>query len=233
MRLGTLLLSLLIALMLWGMAHGTASIDRGFDVPVVFDGVPDHLVLTEQSTDAVNIRVLGNPNSLRSLADRPAVYVIDVSGARAGPSVHEVEASVIELPRGARIVSRSPSRIEYEFEPRGRKSVRVRAAVEGAPADGYQITRVEVDPPSVALTGARREVLRLSEVATETIGVEGLSAPVERVVRLSPGRDHVWPEKRDTVTVRIEVEATPEPEIEGEEAFPNESGGAEAGGEEA
>ena len=41
MRLGTLFLSLLIALMLWGMAHGTASIDRVFDVPVVFDGVPD------------------------------------------------------------------------------------------------------------------------------------------------------------------------------------------------
>jgi len=222
MRVGTLFLSLLIALLLWGMAHGTASIDRGFDVPVVFDDIPDHLVLTEQSTDAVNIRVLGNPSSLRNLADRPAEYVIDVSGARAGPSVHEVEASVIELPRGARIVSRSPSRIEYEFEPRGRKSVRVRAAVEGTPAEGHQITRVEVDPPSVALTGSRREVLRLSEVATETIGVDGLTAPVERVVRLSPGRDHVWPEKRDTVTVRIDVEPVPQPDTELDGAFPEE-----------
>ena len=49
MRLGTLLLSLLIALMLWGMAHGTASIDRGFDVPVVFDGIPDHLHSCQQT----------------------------------------------------------------------------------------------------------------------------------------------------------------------------------------
>jgi YbbR domain-containing protein len=233
MRLGTLLLSLLIALMLWGMAHGTASIDRGFDVPVVFDGIPDHLVLTEQSTDAVNIRVLGNPTSLRNLADRRVDYRIDVSGARSGPSVHEVEASVIELPRGARIVSRSPSRIEYEFEPRGRKSVRVRAAVEGAPAEGYHITRVEVDPPSVGLTGARREVLRLSEVSTETIGVEGLTAPVERVVRLSPGRDHVWPEKRDTVTVRIDVEPIPEPKDLEEGILPRETGAAEPEGGEA
>ena len=57
---GTLLLSSAIAMVLWGMAHGTSSVDRGLDIPVLFEGVPDDLVIVGQSVDKVNLRVLGS-----------------------------------------------------------------------------------------------------------------------------------------------------------------------------
>ena len=49
----------------------------------------------------------------------------------------------------------------------------------------------------------------MSEVLTETIEVEGLTAAVDREARLSLGSDHVWPEDEATVTVHIEVEPVP------------------------
>ena len=205
-RFGTLLLSAAIALVLWLMAQGTSSIDRGVDIPVVFDGVPDDLVIVGQSVDTVNLRLLGRRAALRNVSSDRLEYRIDVSGAKPGQAVYEVDQSRIELPRGVRAVSRSPATIEVDFERRGRKTVGVRADVHGELAPGYVLGPIEVDPPRVWLAGARSEVMRLSEVATEPIDVTGLEAPVERKVRLLLASEHVWPEQDGPVTVRIAIE---------------------------
>ena len=207
LHVGTLLLSFAIASVLWVMAHGTSSIERGVDIPVVFSEIPDDLVITDQTADVVNIRVLGSRAALRNVGPSEQEYRIDVSGAQPGLLVHEVEAALIEVPGGVQITSRSPAIIEVQFERRGRKAVRVRADLEGEPAEGFEITAVEVDPPRVWLTGARSDVLRLSEVVTETIDVSGFAAPVEREVKLSLGSDHVWMEENEPVTVRLQLEA--------------------------
>ena len=207
LRVGTLLLSLAIASVLWVMAHGTSSIEKGVDVPVVFSGIPDNLVITDQTADVVNIRVRGSRAALRNVGSDEQEYPVDVSGAKPGLLVHEVEAALIDVPGGVQITSRSPAIIEVQFERRGRKAVRVRADLEGDPAEGFEITAVEVDPPRVWLTGARSDVLRLSEVVTETIDVSGFAAPVEREVKLSLGSDHVWMEENEPVTIRLQLEA--------------------------
>ena len=137
-----------------------------------------------------------------------------MAGSKSGVTVHEVDDSRIELPRGARIVSRSPASIEIQFEKRGRKAVRVRPDLEGEPAAGFVVTNVSVEPARVWLTGARSAVLRLSEVVTETMAVAGLTESVEREARLSLGSEHVWMEKKVPVKVRIEIAPLPVTEEE-------------------
>jgi YbbR domain-containing protein len=208
---GTLLLSAAIAMVLWGMAHGTSSVDRGLDIPVLFEGVPDDLVIVGQSVDKVNLRVLGSRAALRNVNSERLEYRVDVAGANAGHAVYEVDPSLIELPRGVRAVSRSPAAIEVDFERRGRKAVRVRADVVGEVGPGYALGNVEVDPPRVWVAGARGEVMRLTEVVTEAVDVTGLEVPLERKVRLAFGSQHVWPEQDGPVTVRIAIEPAPPP----------------------
>jgi YbbR domain-containing protein len=206
-----LALSIFLAMVLWSMAHGTASTELSFDIPVVFDDIPDKIVITDTSTDTVNIRVLGTRAALRSIKVSKLDYRVDVSGGKPGPAVYEVDVSSrLDLPRGAKIVSRSPSQIKLHFEWRGRKSVRVRADIEGDPAEGFVVVGVEVEPPRVWLVGARSTVLRLSEVVTETVDVTGLAESTEREVKLSLGGSHVWMEDNQSVKLRIAVEAVPE-----------------------
>jgi len=199
-------LAIVTSLMLWSIAHGSSSVERGYDIPVVFHDLPDTLVITDQSDEDINIRVMGSRVALRNLSPRKMEYVVDVSGAKPGRTVHEVDVSRLDLPRGVRIVSRSPAQIDVRFEARGRRIVRVRPDLEGEPAQGFALTSVEVEPPRVWLTGARSRVARLSEVVTETIDVSGLEAPLERQVSLSLGSDHVWMEEAKPVTVRIGIE---------------------------
>lgn len=199
------LLALIIALLLWAAAHGQSSIEKGYDVPVVFQGVPNSLVLTEQNTDVVNVRVRGSRAALRNLDTALLEYNVDVSGVRRGEAEFEVDVSRIDVPRGAEIVSRSPLKLEAKFVRRGSKVMRVRADLAGQPAEGFAVGEVAVEPPRVKVTGARAEVLRLSEVVTEPIDVSGLSAPLERQVRLAVVGRNVWVEEPNAVTVRVPV----------------------------
>jgi hypothetical protein len=135
-------LALVISMVLWGMAHGSSSVERGYDVPIAFDELADDLVITDQSVDEINVRVLGSRASLRNLSPSKLEYVINVSGVKPGVAVYEVDVSRLVMPRGARIVSRSPARINAKFERRGRKSVRIRPDLEGEPAEGFAMGAV-------------------------------------------------------------------------------------------
>jgi YbbR domain-containing protein len=202
---GYKLLAAGVALLLWGVSHGTTPIERGFDVELVQLGVPENLVVTDQSTDAVNIRVKGSQAALRSLSVADIEYVVDLSGAKAGVTQHEVDAESVKLPRGAQIVSRSPSSIDFTLEPRGTKAVKVRADLEGEPAPGFVVGAVEVEPLRVRITGPRSEVLRLSEVVTETIDLAGADETLEREVRPLLAGPHVHAEDETPIKVRVEV----------------------------
>lgn len=211
------LLALVISTILWGIAHGSSSVERGLDIPISFHDLPDDLVITGQSTDQVNIRVRGSRAALRNLSPEKLDYVVDVAGAKPGLAAYEVDVSRFDLPRGANVVSRSPATLEVEFERRGRRAVRIRADVEGDPAPGFLMGEVVVDPPRVWLSGARSEVMRLTEVVTETIEMAGAQSSIDREVRLSLGGGHVWMEENRPVRVKIPIEPVEGSRVEADE----------------
>jgi len=211
------LLALVISTILWGIAHGSSSVERGLDIPISFHDLPDDLVITGQSTDQVNIRVRGSRAALRNLSPAKLEYVVDVAGAKPGLAAYEVDVSRFDLPRGANVVSRSPATLEVEFERRGRRAVRIRADVEGDPAPGFLMGEVVVDPPRVWLSGARSEVMRLTEVVTETIEMAGAQSSIDREVRLSLGGGHVWMEETRPVRVKIPIEPVEGSRVEADE----------------
>lgn len=228
LRFGVLLLAFSIAAFLWGLAHGASDVERGFDVPVELIGLEEDLVVTDLSSDVINVRILGSRAALRNVRASELVYPLEVTGGRRGTAEYEVDVSRIDpdLPRAARIVSRSPSHLQVRFERKGRKAVGIRADVEGAPAEGYQMASVDVIPRRVWLAGARSQVLRLREVVTEPIDISGATETVEREARLFLGGGSVWMEDKKPVTVRIEIAPDPAllPEEEAGEAEPQETG---------
>ena len=106
------LLALVISGVLWGMAHGSSRIDRGFDIPVAFVGMPEELVITRKSTAEINIRVLGQRAALRDIAAKDLEYEVNLEGAKPGNAVYLVDETTLVLPQGTRILSRSPATIE-------------------------------------------------------------------------------------------------------------------------
>ena len=206
---GSMVLALVIALFLWGVAHGSSSIERSFDVPVVLHGVPDDLVITDQTADVVNVRLLGSPAALRNVVPEKLQYAVNVANAKPGVAEFEVDPSGLDFPRGARVIARSPARIEIKFESRVTKSVRVRPQLDGEPGAGFEIKSVEVEPPRVRVSGARSALMQIVDAPTETLDVTGQTAPLVRDTRVVLGVNHVWIEDAPSVKVHVEIQAKP------------------------
>jgi YbbR domain-containing protein len=212
LRPGVLVLALAISVFIWAVAQGTSSIIQSFDVEVELVGVEDGLVVTDQSSDEVNVRLRGSRAALRNLKTDQLKYRVDARGGKPGVAVYEVDVETIQHPNGTQFVGYSPSRLQVRFEKRGRKAVGVRAEIAGEPAPGFHIAGVEIEPAKVWLEGARSQVMRLNEVVTESIDIAGLAASTQKEVRLVLGGGTVWAEDNAPVKVEIRIEPDPLPE---------------------
>lgn len=206
-------LALFMAVLLWGFSQSTATQERGFDVPVVAAQIPDDLILTARSSDAVDIRVRGSRVALRNVPV-DLEYAVDLSDAKAGVIAKEVDLTQFDVGRGAQIVSRSPTQLEFTLEPRISRRMAVRPNIVGKPADGFVIGEVTSTPRRVLVSGAESEVLRLGEVLTETVDVSGASASVERTVSAAALGQYAWLEPNEELKVRVEVLPAPPQEPE-------------------
>lgn len=220
LRPGVFVLALAISIFIWFVAQGTSSVIQSFDVEVELVGVEDGLVVTDQSSDEVNVRLRGSRAALRNLDTDQLKYRIDAGGGKPGVAVYDVDVDTIDHPTGTQFVGYSPSRLQVRFEKRGRKAVAVRAEYEGEPAPGFHVAGVDIEPQKVWLEGARSQVMRLNEVVTESIDIAGLAADARKEVRLVLGAGTVWAEDNAPVqvTVRIEADPVPEPVLDLEDA---------------
>lgn len=212
LRPGVLILAMAISVFIWAVAQGTSSVYESFDVPVELIGVEDSLVVTDQSSDSIHVRLRGSRASLRNLDRDQMKYRVEASGGKPGVAVYEVDVESIAHPTGTTFAGYSPSRLQVRFEKRGRKSVNVRVEIEGEPAPGYHLAGVVIEPAKIWLEGARSQVMRLNEVVTEAVDIAGLAASDKREVRLVLGGGTVWAENNDPLRVEVRIEPDPVPE---------------------
>ena len=206
-NVGYKVLAVVITLFLWVVARGSSSVERGFDIPVVLEGVPDELVVVDRGADVINVRLLGTRAALRNFDPQRLEYPLEISEAKPGQADFEVDLSRFDLPRGARVVSRSPSRIELSFEKRAGKTVKVKPDVEGAPADGYKLGRVSVNPRGSASRALAPRYYGSRRSRPKRSTWRAPRSPSSGKCGSRPGPGHVWADSPRTVKVTVDVEA--------------------------
>ena len=90
--------------------------------------------------------------------------------------------------------------VEQELFPR---SATVRPRVEGVPRDGFRVTSITVDPPTVELVVTVEEFVEAGVVETQPVRIDGQSATVVRRVPLATAAGEASAETQVQVTVRI------------------------------
>ncbi len=208
--------ALLIACVLWAAAQGVTDAEQSFDIPVQVEGVPENLVVVEESAHEINLRVIGSRAALRQVAKSLNHYPVSLEGAKAGEARIPVNREQIPLPSSrARIAARSPSTLVYTLETVVAKTVPVRPDLVGELPPGLRLVKVSVEPKQVTLAGARSALRSLREALTDRIDLAALRETTTLESPVALGYPHVWRKDPDAAPIRVRVEIEPAPGAQG------------------
>jgi len=171
------LMSLMFAIVLWLFIVGEQKLERGFSVPLELKNVPEGMMVTSEVPSHIDVRIIG-PRTLLVNQDPEQLSIrIDLKGLPEGVTTFRRLEDRISLPGGMRVSRLTPSFIDIRLEAVIVRSLKPRVVFEGEPASGFELGRIQLDPPEVSIEGARMEVSAIKEVATEPIAVAERSEP--------------------------------------------------------
>lgn len=182
--LGLKLLALALAVVFWIQVAGQPVVERGIDVPLGFENVPEGLYVGSDMPDTVRVRVRGAANIVSGLQPGDVVAAIDLAGERPGRRrLFDMFAGRVRVPFGVEVTQVFPATITVSLESAGApRAVTVVPDVEGRPADGFAVGRISATPATVQVTGPESRLAALTEALTEPVTIEGASGRVRATV---------------------------------------------------
>ena len=208
--LGLKLLALALAVAFWIQVAGQPVLERGIDVPLGFENVPDLVHVGGDLPDTVRVRVRGASSIVTGLQSGDVVAAIDLAGERSGRRLFDMFAGRVRVPFGVEVVQVVPATIALSLEPAGvPRVVRVVPDVEGRPAEGFAIGRITAVPATVEVVGPAGRLAGLTEALTEPVSIDGVSGRVQETVTVGVADPVVRLRTPGAVEVTVEIVPAP------------------------
>lgn len=168
-NLRTFLMAFILALAVWVTAVTAANPDETqvlpSQIPIEYIGQDPGLILTSVNAPTQVEITLRAPHSVwQSLlnGEAPVRAIVDLTGLASG--THTVLVHVQIDARPIRIISISPQTFDLSLEPQVTRTLRIRLALTGDPAIGYQVGDAILDPANVIISGAESLVSRVDHI---------------------------------------------------------------------
>lgn len=182
--IGLKLLALALAVGFWIQVAGQPVVERGIDVPLGFENVPERLYVGSDLPDSVRVRVRGAANIVNGLQPGDVVAAIDLAGVRPGRRrLFDMFAGHVRVPFGVEVTRVFPATVTVALESAGEpKAVTVVPDIQGRPAEGFAVGRISTTPATVQIVGPESRLVGLTEALTEPVPVDGASDRVQATV---------------------------------------------------
>jgi hypothetical protein len=190
--LGLRAVAILSALLLWfHLATERDGFERVMAVPLTLSGVPADQVVVDPVPAQVQVRFRGNGKQLLLLTWRHKAVVVDVSGVRTRRTL-TLDLSQVRYPEGRELAAVeivAPLEITVELDRASTVVRTVGPVLELGTAAGYtRVGPTAALPGSVAVSGPRSRIERLTIIWTDTLRLDRVRTPVEQEVPLQlPG----------------------------------------------
>jgi YbbR domain-containing protein len=167
-------LSLLLAAGLWWqISPDEQPAEVSLHAPVVFQHVPERLEISSETVPEAQIRVRGPERVIRQLQASEVHAEIDLGDAKAGERTFDLTSQQVRHPSDVTVVQVVPSQLHLSFDTRLTRDVEIHPRVTGNFAAGEQITKVDVDPPRITITGPRHHVEKVDAATTDPLDATG------------------------------------------------------------
>lgn len=206
---GLKLLSISLALLLWGLVAGQREAERSLRVPLEFRNIPEHLEMVGEPVSVVDVRVRGTTGALGLTRGTDVVAVLDLSAARPGRRLFHLLPGDISVPAGVSVLQVSPPTISLTFEASAARQVPIVPDIADEPAAGFVVGRVIAEPATVEIIGPSSAVQLVTEATTEPVSIRGATRNVRDTVTV--GLLNSSARLRNPRTAMVTVEIMPAP----------------------
>lgn len=169
------LISVVFALLLYSLVHGSQEAQRSmrFNVVALLPPTPNRVLMT-RLPEKISATVRGPKASLDDVNADDITIQVDL---RAGTEARVTfEPSMIPVPPGLKVEQIDPPAVELSWEDVVARDVPVQVGVVGTPAPGYVVKGAPVaDPGSVRVRGPKSRVVVVQYARADAFDVSGLT----------------------------------------------------------
>ena len=204
-------LSVSLAFGFWVVVAGEPVVERGLEVPLGFENIPETLQVSGEPPDTVRVRLRGSRRVVNGLTQGDVVAVLDLESERSGDRrLFDMYADRIRVPFGVEVTQIVPANITISLDRAGiPESVVIVPDIEGQPAEGFAIGRISVLPDAVNVVGPDSILANLLEALTEPISIEGASGRVQEIVTVGVADPTVRLQTPTSAEVTVEIVPAP------------------------
>ena len=119
------ILALVLAVILWFLVVGEERAEVGLTIPLELVNMPRDLIVVNNLTQGIDIRVNGPRSLIRSLTTRNLSKSLDLSNSKAGTATFPISSEGIRLPRGVAITRIHPTQVAVVLQKQIKKTIPV------------------------------------------------------------------------------------------------------------
>lgn len=220
-------IALAVASTLWFFVATSEQSLVSLATPVEYSGLSDGLVLAGGQRESVEVEVRAIRSVVARLGPETLRVRVDLAGLEAGEAVVQLTPAHVQAPPGAAVIRITPAQLYLTAAAAATSSVAIVPQIKGAPAPGYTVRRVVVDPSSVRIKGPRSTIEARGEVSTLPIDVSGSRRSMTQSVGLMlPASTYMTRERTVQVTVEIAEDSMSQQPASSQESATGKKGAA-------
>lgn len=186
-NLGTLILALVLAIVVWISAVTAAdpNVERTRTVPLDIVGLDPEMLIVGNVPTQVRVSLEAPSSVMDSMAasENAVQALVDVAGLESGSHDLMVQVQINPTFHPVRRGNVIPELVEITLEPLLTRSYQVNLDLTGDPAVGYQKGRLITEPSSVTVSGAASLVTQIEQVGA-ALDISGATETVEQNIPL-------------------------------------------------
>lgn len=188
-NLSTMLLSFVLAIIVWGSAVTSAdpNQERSYLIPIQIVGLDADVEILSDTLEPLSLTLFG-PNSILDQIDKDPDSLqawVDLSGLKQGTHTLPVQYVMPADIRPLRLLETEPSTVEITLERLISQVLPIQTEVKGQPALGYQQEAVSWSDLEVTVSGHLSKVQQVVSI-NASLNIEGANEDIEKTISLIP-----------------------------------------------
>jgi YbbR domain-containing protein len=199
------ILAVLLAIIVWYVVVGEERAEVGLTVPLELINIPRDLIVVNNVTQGIDIRVNGPRSLVRALSTENLSKSLDLSNTRSGNVSFSISSEGIPLPRGVKVTRINPTQVTVVLQKLAIKKVKVKPRITGKPAAGFEVDTLKVTTEEVEIAGPEEVVANLENLFTKPIDIQGVKTSLKQRTSLDFRNQQIYLVKEVPIEVQINL----------------------------